>query len=106
VLSETGAGQATCRAARVELVSADSQLAAADRASRIATTAFERGETGRIEVAQAQLLLLRARRASHLAGLKWLGAGQAVERAAGLWREQAARWPDPRLEDESKAEVH
>jgi len=98
VLGETGAGELACRGARVEIVAADSQLMLADRAAQLAGLAFQRGETGRIEVAQAELALLRARRIQHAARRRWLGAGLAIERAAGVWQDGAARWPDPRLE--------
>jgi outer membrane protein, heavy metal efflux system len=104
VLGETGAGQLACRAARVELAAADSQLVAADRAAQLAGIAFQRGETGRIEVAQAELSLLRARRVQHIATRRWVGAGLAIERAAGVWQENAARWPDPRLDEGARAE--
>lgn len=99
VLGEAGAGQLACRAARVQLAAADSQLVAAGRAAQLADIAFQRGETGRIEVAQAELSLLRARRTQHSARRSWVGAGLALERAAGVWHENAARWPDPRAED-------
>ncbi len=98
VLGESGAAQLACRAARVELAAADSQLVAADQAAQLAGIAFQRGETGRIEVAQAELSLLRARRTQHAASRRWVGAGLVIERAAGVWHENAARWPDPRLE--------
>jgi outer membrane protein TolC len=98
VLGATGGGQLACRAAGIQLAAADSQLVAADSAAKLAGLAFQRGETGRIEVAQAELLLLRARRTHHAARRRWIGAGLAVEQAAGIWRENATRWPDPRLE--------
>jgi outer membrane protein TolC len=105
VLGETGAGQLACRGAGVQLAAADSQLVAADRAARLAGLAFQRGETGRIEVAQAELLLLRARRTQHLASRRWIGAGLGVEQAAGVWHENAAPWPDFRLEYGGKVEA-
>jgi outer membrane protein TolC len=105
VLGETGAGRLGCRAARVELTAADSQLVVTERAAELAGIAFRRGETGRIEVAQAQLSLLRARRTQHSATRRWVGAGLELERAAGVWQESGARWPDPRMEDNSTSEA-
>jgi cobalt-zinc-cadmium efflux system outer membrane protein len=104
VLGETGAGQLGCGAAGVELAAADTQLVAAERAAQLAGLAFQRGETGRIEVAQAELSLLRARRTQHAARRRLVGAGLEIEHAAGVWHENAARWPDPRLEYGAKAE--
>lgn len=105
VLGETGAGGLACRGAGVEVAAADSQFVAAGRAARLAGIAFQRGETGRIEVAQAELALLRARRTQRSAKRKWVGAGLTLERAAGVWHENAARWPDPRVEDGTTAEA-
>jgi outer membrane protein, heavy metal efflux system len=104
VLGDIGAGGLVCLAAKGELAAADSQLVAADRAAQLAGLAFQRGETGRIEVAQAELALLRARRTQRAARQRWVVAGLTIERAAGVWHEYAGRWPDPRLEYGTGAE--
>jgi len=85
VLAEVEAGLAGCDAARREVVLADSVVAEAERRARLADAAYDRGETGRLEVALAGLDLTRVRRTMLEARLRLGDAGLALERALGAW---------------------
>jgi outer membrane protein, heavy metal efflux system len=99
VLVEVGVALAGCRGARLEQVGADSQVVAARRALSLAETAYQRGETPRLDAALAQLGVVRAERASRAADRALRSAAAALDAAVGVWRTPAGgRWPDPREE--------
>jgi outer membrane protein TolC len=105
LLSGAGTALEACRAAELELAVADSQLVAAERVAALARGAYDRGETGRLEVARAELLQLRTAAAERAAMRRWERAGLELELAAAEWRgSERARWPDPRVETFSPAE--
>jgi outer membrane protein, heavy metal efflux system len=104
VLAELDAASARCRGAALERAAADSQVAVAGRAAELARAAYARGETTRLEPALAELTLVRAEAARHVAEGNLRAAGQALEAAAGMWAGAPdERWPDVR-EDETEGE--
>jgi outer membrane protein TolC len=97
VLAEAGEAAESCRAAAAESVVSDSVGAAAEELVTIARARYERGETGRLEPARAELAAARAAAAQQAARRRLQVAGLTVEAAAGEWRGPAAEaWPDPR----------
>ena len=85
VLAEVEAALAGCDAARREVAAADSVVIEAERRAKLAAAAYDRGETGRLEVALAGLDLVRVRRMVREARLRQGEAGLALERAVGAW---------------------
>jgi outer membrane protein TolC len=99
VLAEAGEAFEACRAASAESAIADSVGAAAVESVAIARGRYERGETGRLGHARAELGRARARAAQIAARQRLERSGLAVEAAAGEWRGvMAGAWPDPREE--------
>jgi outer membrane protein TolC len=97
VLAEASRAVEGCRAVSAERAGADSVAAAAERVASLARAAYQRGETGRLDGARAELARIRAGAAVHAAARRLELAGLAVEAAAGEWRGQAGEaWPDPR----------
>ena len=84
-----------CRGAMLELVAADSVVAAADRGAERERQAYDRGETSRLEPARAELQRFRARAARRSADRRLTLAGLDLARAAG-GPEAGETWPDPR----------
>jgi hypothetical protein len=75
------------------------------RTAALARAAYDRGETGRLEVARAELLQLRSTAAERAAARRLEAAGLELELAAAEWRgSELARWPDPRVEPFTPAE--
>jgi outer membrane protein TolC len=100
VLGEVDGALAGCEAARQSLASSESLSRQADTRVSLADSAYGRGETGRLELAAAQLEALRARRLAVEAGLELRRAGLALDRAVGAWGIQRdgawpSRWADP-----------
>lgn len=94
VLIAVDSAVATCRDASREIAAAQSLVASAEESLRLAQRAYQRGETGRTEIAFAQLALLRASRAEHAAQQRALEGAIAVEGATGSWPTGGPRWPD------------
>jgi outer membrane protein TolC len=97
VLGAVGGAIAGCRGLRVLVATTDSLVAATQRSADLADSAFQRGETGRTEVAIAQLARIRAIHTYHAAVARYLAAGAALDRAAGRWIGLISRgpWPGP-----------
>ncbi len=99
VLGELGTASLGCRGAAVELTTADSQVVALERVADLARAAYQRGETGSMELAQADLALIRARRLRAVVQRRLLAAAAEVEAVVAIWLGAGGdRWPDPRLE--------
>jgi outer membrane protein TolC len=94
VLAAVDGALATCGAADMAVAAADSLAAAADSGAGFARQAFERGETGRLEVALADLEVAREGRGRAEALARWESAGSALEVALGAWgRLSDGPWP-------------
>ena len=97
VLAEVGVAVAGCRGGRLEQVGADSQVVAARHALAVAESAYQRGETTRLDAALSELGVVRAERSSRGADRAVRLAAVALDAAVGVWRGVAGgRWPDPR----------
>ena len=84
----------------LERTAADSLVTAAERAAALARSAYDRGETSRLEPAFAELTRVRAERARAAAEARARSAGEALEVATGVWGTAgSARWPDPRNDE-------
>jgi outer membrane protein TolC len=103
VLADVDMAIQGCRGASLELVAADSVVAAAERLERREREAYERGETSGLEPARAQLQLLRARRARRAAERRLALASLELERAAGGPPSTDGQWPDPRQDPSTEA---
>ena len=100
VLAEVEAALAGCDAARREVAATDSVVTEAERRARLAEAAYDRGETGRLEVALAGLDLVRTRRTVVEARLRVGESGLALERALGAWgTRDDGPWPVVSLPD-------
>ncbi|MFI5249246.1 MAG: TolC family protein [Gemmatimonadales bacterium] len=86
-----------CRGLQRLVATTDSLVIAAQRSAGLADSAYQRGETGRTEVAIAQLAEARAVRTHHAAVARSIAAGAALDRAAGRWIALIPRgpWPGP-----------
>lgn len=99
ILGELTIAAEGCRGARLEQAAADSQIAVAQRSLTRARAAYERGETGRLDAALAELAVVRAGNAKRAAYRRGMLAGLALEAAIGEWGGEAGTgWPDPRVE--------
>jgi outer membrane protein TolC len=97
VIAEVGAAGEACRGSRLALAAADSQVAAARGVVARARGAYERGETGSLEPARAELQLVRAGGIRRAAARRVTMAGLDLEAAAGDWHDGDRRpWPDSR----------
>ena len=95
VLSAVDAGVLACQVVRREGVAADSAVGAAARVAELARGAYDRGETGRTELAVAELALVRARHARQLALARRSAAGATLDAATGAWlAPPTLHWPD------------
>jgi outer membrane protein, heavy metal efflux system len=103
VLADAGMAVQGCRGARLELVAADSVVAAAERLDRRESEAYARGETSGLEPARAELQLMRARRARRAAERRLAQASLELERAAGGPPSADGQWPDPRQDPSTEA---
>ncbi len=88
---------AGCRGLRHSVATTDSLVAATYHAADLADSAFQRGETGRTEVAIAQLARARAVHVHRVAAGRYVAAGAVLDRAAGTWIGLTPRgpWPGP-----------
>ncbi|HUF36693.1 MAG TPA: TolC family protein [Gemmatimonadales bacterium] len=99
IVAQTARAVEGCRGAAHEVAVADSRRVAADRVAALSRAGYDRGETGRLELARAELLLTRAASATLAARRRLERAGLALEQAAAEWRGAGpVRWPDPRAE--------
>ena len=97
---------ADCAGATAVLAVADSGLAAARRLAELARDRYQRGESGTLEQARADLALARARAARRSAARRVEEAGLRLEGSTSDWREDGpVRWPDPRVEPLTPGEV-
>ena len=97
LLAETGRALEACRGAALERTVADSQRVVAGRLAELARAAYERGETGRLDLARAELLQARAAALEGAARRRLERAGLRLELAAAEWRGAGASpWPDLR----------
>ena len=97
VLAEVSAALENCRAAAVERSAADSLARAADRVANLVRASYERGESGGLEAARAELAVLRAGLLIRASARRLQRSGLAVEAVAGQWHgTPEAEWPDPR----------
>jgi len=103
VLADVDMAVQGCRGAALELVAADSVVAAAERLDRREREAYERGETSGLEPARVELQLLRARRARRAAERRLAQAALELERAAGGPPSADGQWPDPRQDPTTEA---
>jgi outer membrane protein, heavy metal efflux system len=95
VLSAVDASVLACQVVRREGVAADSAVGGAARVVELARGAYDRGETGRTEVAVAELALVRARHARQLAIARRRAAGATLDVATGAWlASPTVRWPN------------
>jgi cobalt-zinc-cadmium efflux system outer membrane protein len=100
LLAEVELAAGRCRGALVELGAADSLVVAAQRAAQLARSAYERGETSRLEPALADLTVMRAERARAAAEALLRASGENLDAASGIWSATGpARWPDPRSDE-------
>jgi len=100
VLEAVDGAVAGCRGVRRLVATADSLVEATQHAVDLADSAFQRGETGRTEIAIAHLALVRATHTRRLAGARRVAAGAALDRATGRWIGLTARgpWPGPPID--------
>ncbi len=97
VLGGVESAIAGCRGLQRLVATTDSLVIATQRSASLADSAFQRGETGRTEVAIAQVAEARAVRTFHAAIARYIAAGAALDRAAGRWIALIPRgpWPGP-----------
>jgi outer membrane protein TolC len=94
VLAQVESALADCEASRRELAVADSVVAETARRAQLVKAAYERGEAGRLEVALAELDLVRVRRLIREAEFRQLDAGLGLEQAVGAWgTRDDGQWP-------------
>lgn len=91
VLAAVDSSVVACHGVRRAVRAADSLVAVMQRQVDAASSAYARGETGRTEIAIAQLALIRARRTRQVAEARRAAAGAAVDRAAGRWTQLTER---------------
>jgi outer membrane protein, heavy metal efflux system len=97
VLSAVESAIAGCRGLQRLVATTDSLVMATRRSASLADSAYQRGETGRTEVAIAQVAEVRSVRAYHAAVARYIAAGATLDRAAGRWIALTPRgpWPGP-----------
>jgi len=97
VLSELDAALVACSGGLGRLAAADSLAAVAAEQFKLVSESFERGETSRLDVASAGVLVTTAQRSQLIAGVGQAETGLALESALGVWLDDdsPSRWPDP-----------
>jgi CRISPR system Cascade subunit CasA len=94
VLAELESGLAACGAGGRSFQTVDSLARTVAERVRLARAAYDRGETGRLDVAVAELELRRVRRQRMELEAELAGAGLALERSRGAWGLRAdGPWP-------------
>jgi outer membrane protein TolC len=95
VLAQVDSAAAACRNIQSEIGAANSLAAAIRERLRIAQAAYSRGETGRTELALANLALVRATHIQRQALQRRQLAGATLEAVVGLWlTAPGIRWPE------------
>ena len=94
VLASVDSAVAACQTVAFEVNAATAAERSATEALRLSEAAYQRGETGRTEVAFARLALVRSSNAVHAARRIGQQASAAVETVQGGWRDGSPRWPD------------
>jgi outer membrane protein TolC len=97
VLGDLEVARAECAAASDALAAIDSVVDRARRGAAAAGDAYRRGESGELEVREAELVVVRAERERIAATTRLMLASLDVETAAGFWPGGPERWPDPRI---------
>jgi outer membrane protein TolC len=97
VLGAVESAIAGCHGKQRLVATTDSLVTATQQSTSLADSAFQRGETGRTEVAIAQVAEARAVRTYHAAVARYIAAGATLDRAAGRWIALIPRgpWPGP-----------
>ncbi len=85
VIREVSAAGLECSGAREQLGAADLLAHTSQRQLALARAAYQRGETGRTEVAFAELSLVRATRTLRTSQQRFARAGVVLERSLGGW---------------------
>ena len=94
VLAQVDSAEAACRNVQSEIDAANSLAAATRERLRLAQAAYSRGETGRTEVALANLALVRVAHIQRQALQRRQLAGSMLEAALGVWlTAPGIRWP-------------
>jgi outer membrane protein TolC len=107
VLAQVEAAVQGCLGATEQIGTADSVVVATTRGLELARAAYQRGETSRLEPAQAELALARARRLARQASRRGFAAALALQAATGEWWGVADEsWPDPRMDQTTTGDGH
>ena len=94
VLAQVDSAEAACRNVQSEIDAANLLATATRERLRIAQAAYSRGETGRTEVALANLALVRVAHVQRQALQRRQLAGSMLEAALGIWlTAPGIRWP-------------
>ena len=94
VLVSVDSAIAACQTVAFEVNAAAAAERSAAEALRLSEAAYQRGETGRTEVAFARLALVRSTNAVHAARRMGQQAAAAIETVRGAWMDGSPRWPD------------
>ena len=94
VLVSVDSSIAACQTVAREVEAASAAERSAAEAVRLTEAAYQRGETGRTEVAFARLALVRSRSVVHAARRLGQQASAALEAVRGGWVDGAPHWPD------------
>ena len=94
VLAAVDSAVAACQTVAFEVDAAAAAERSAAEALRLTDTAYQRGETGRTEIAFARLALVRATNVVHAARRIAQQASAAAETVQGSWLDGVPRWPD------------
>ena len=94
VLVSVDSAVAACQTVSFEVNAAAAAERSAAEALRLSEAAYQRGETGRTEVAFARLALVRSTNAVHAARRMGQQAAAAIETVRGAWVDGSPRWPD------------
>ena len=98
VIAQVDSAVASCRNTQSEIGAAKSLVASTRELLRIAQAAYTRGETGRTEVALANLALVRVTHVQRQALQRRKLAGSTLEAALGVWLTAPnIRWPQGSL---------
>lgn len=94
VLASADSAIAACQMGAREVDAASAAERSTLEALKVSEAAYQRGETGRTEVAFARLALVRATSAVHGARRQGQQAAAALETVRGGWVGGSPRWPD------------
>lgn len=94
VLVSVDSAIAACQTVELEVDAASAAERSAAEALRLSDAAYQRGETGRTEVAFARLALVRSTNGVHAARRVGQQASAAMETVRGGWVDGSPHWPD------------